>query len=176
MTSKYASLLFPPDRYHHIGPFRFPVYHDLVPGEARGMEEIARMQSKAMLNSLKLAKRIAKDKKITTKEAVDLLDNADTDTDQSSIVFDYPEELAACQESTVSPITERVEYVTLFLRYRGEAKLNSKEWESLSDWSKEDTEAMPSETVSEIFTLISWERNGWPVEGKSDPKTEETTE
>ena len=36
--SKYASLLFSPTEYHEIAPFRFPIYRDLVPGEAKGIE------------------------------------------------------------------------------------------------------------------------------------------
>ena len=51
------------------------MYHDLVPGEAKGIEEIGRKQSKSTFRSLKLAKRIAKDKEITTKEAIELLAN-----------------------------------------------------------------------------------------------------
>ena len=60
--SKYASLLFSPETYHEIGPFRFPVYKDLVPGEAKAMEELSRKQSRATFKSIQLAKKIGKDK------------------------------------------------------------------------------------------------------------------
>ena len=71
--SKYASLLFSPAEYHEIMPFRFPVYHDLVPGEAKGIEEMTRKQSKNTFKSIKVAQKIAKQRGITTKEAVELL-------------------------------------------------------------------------------------------------------
>ena len=36
----------------------------------------------------------------------------------------------------------------------------------LQDWTREDTLAMPSKLLSDIFDFINWERNGWPEEGK----------
>lgn len=160
--SKYASLLFSPEKYHAIGPFRFPVYNDLVPGESKGIEEVSRKQSKSTFRSIKLAQRIAKDKGITTKEAVELLSSASDETNQD-LLYDYASDLEELQKDTVGAVEQQIAFVTLFMRYRGEAKLpQAKTWEKLSDWDEDDTESMPHKVMEEIFTLLIWERDGWP--------------
>jgi hypothetical protein len=172
--SKYASLLFAPEEYHEIGPFRFPIYHDLVPGEAKGIEAINRKQAKSTFRSIKLAKRIAKDKGISTKEAVELLGS--TTEDNQELLYDYADELENMQLDTIGAVEQQIEFVTLFMRYRGEAKLpRSKDWQKLEDWTPADTEAIPTRLMEQIFELITWERDGWPsAEGNSpEPEDEE---
>ena len=167
MTSKYGSLLFTPEEYHEIAPFRFPIYHDLVPGEARGMEEISRVQSKNTFKSLKIAQKIAKAKGIPTKEAVDLLANLG-ESDDSEMIYEFAEELEDLQRDSMGDVSATVQFVTLFMRYRAEAQISGKKkWERLDDWTQEDTEAMPSKLMGQIFELMTWERDGWPTEGKS---------
>lgn len=159
---KYASILFSPSEYHEIGPFRFPIYHDLVPGESKGIEDISRRQSKSTFRSIKLAQRIAKDKGVSTKEALDLLTRAGDDEHQD-ILYDYAGDLEELQRETVGATEQQIAFVTLFMRYRGEAKLpRTKDWTRLEDWSDDDTEAMPSKLMQEVFTLLTWERDGWP--------------
>lgn len=158
--SKYSALLFRPEEFHEIGPFRFPVYHDLVPGEAKGMEEISRRQSKTTFKSIKLAQRVAKDKGITTKEAIELLGKiSDGDND---FVYEYAQELDELQADGVSAVEQRIAFVTLFMRYRGEAQISGNKWQKLPDWTEEDTENIPSIILNSIFELILWERDGWP--------------
>lgn len=170
--TKYASLLFPAETYHEIGPFRFPVYHDLVPGEAKGIEAISRKQSRSTFASIKLAQRIAKDKGITTKEAIDLL--GATSEENQDILYDYAAELEDLQKNSVGAVEQQVAFVTLFMQYRAEVKLpRSKEWQRVEDWSEGDTEAMPSKLMEEVFRLINWERDGWPEpEGKPPEEPE----
>jgi len=165
-SSKYAGLLFPVKEYHEIPPFRFPIYHDLVPGEAKEIEKLTREQSRSTYESIKLAKRVAKDKKIPVKEALDLLSSIKGDED-SEILYDYIDDLNALQKAGMSVTEQQVVFVTVFIRYRGEAQLgNKKTWEPLPDWTEVDTESIPSKVMGEIFQLILWERDGWP-EGKS---------
>ena len=166
--SKYSALLFKPDIYHEIGPFRFPIYHDLVPGEARGIEEVSRKQSKTTFKSIKLAQRIATDKGITTKEAVELLGKVGAE--DTELLYEYAQELEDLQQDNVGAVEQRIEFVTLFMRYRGEAKVEGSKWKQLSDWEQSDTENMPTKYLNSIFDLILWERDGWPkeTEGKSD--------
>jgi len=169
--SKYASLLFSPEEYHEIGPFRFPVYKDLVPGEAKAIEAITRKQSKATFRSIKLAQRIAKDKGITTKEAVELLSN--TTDDNQDLIYDYAGDLEEMQRDAVGAVEQQVAFVTLFMRYRGEAKLpKTKDWQKLSDWTEEDTEAIPTRLMEDIFQLIIWERDGWPTSEGNEAEPE----
>lgn len=172
--SKYASLLFAPEEYHQIGPFRFPIYHDLVPGEAKGIESISRKQSRSTFASIKLAQRIAKDKGISTKEAVELLGN--NDEDNQDMLYDYAAELEELQRSSVGAVETQIAFVTLFMKYRAEVKLpKSKDWQRVEDWSEVDTEAMPNKILEDVFKLISWERDGWPEpEAEGKPEEEQT--
>jgi len=172
--SKYASLLFAPEEYHEVGPFRFPVYHDLVPGEAKGIEALSRKQSRSTFASIKLAQRIAKDKGITTKEAIDLLGN--TTEENQDLLYDYASELEDLQRQSVGAVEQQIGFVTLFMQHRAEVKLpKAKDWQRVEDWSETDTEAMPTKIMEEVFRLITWERDGWPqpaTEGKSEEEQE----
>ena len=166
--SKYSSLLFSPSEFHEIAPFRFPVYHDLVPGEAKGIEDITRNQSRSTFKSIKIAQRIAKQKGITTKEAVELLSSLG-EGDNEEAVFEFAEELEELNHDAVGNVETQVSFVTLFMKYRAEAQLNGKrKWEKLSDWTQEDTESMPTSVMNEIFQLILWERDGWPKVGNAE--------
>lgn len=159
--SKYASILFSPEKYHEIGPFRFPVYNDLVPGEAKGIEALSRKQSRSTFASIKLAQRIAKDRDITTKEAIELLSN--TNEENQDVLYEYASELEEMQRNSIGAVEQQVAFVTLFMQYRAEVKLpKAKDWERVSDWSEADTEAMPTKLMEEVFQLITWERDGWP--------------
>jgi len=170
--SKYASLLFSPEDYHQIGPFRFPIYHDLVPGEAKGIEGISRKQAKSTFRSIKLAQRIAKDRGISTKEALDILGNQSEDT--QDLLLDYATELEELQRDAVGAVEQQIGFVTLFMRYRAEAKLpKGKDWQKLEDWTEADTEAIPTKLMEEVFQLIIWERDGWPTaEGNEEEEQE----
>ena len=163
--SKYSSLFFKEKEYYTIEPFRFPIYKDLVAGEAEGVEAIARKQAQNTYSLLKIAKAVAKKKKIGVKEALDLLSNADTEND---LVYEYAEEMAEIQRDSATVSEQQIEMVTLFLRYRGEVQdLDGKsEWTLLPDWTREDTLSVPSKLMNDIFEFINWERNGWPKEGK----------
>lgn len=174
--SKYASLLFAPDKYHEIGPFRFPVYNDLVPGEAKGVEAISRKQSRSTFASIKLAQRIAQDKGITTREAVDLLSS--TNEENQEILYDYATELEEMQRNSIGAVEQQVAFVTLFMQHRAEVRMpKSKDWQKMPDWSEADTEAMPTKLMEEIFQMITWERDGWPqTEGKLRLPTEDDQE
>lgn len=171
--SKYASLLFAPERYHEIGPFRFPIYHDLVPGEARQIEEISKKQSRSTFKSIKFAQRIAKDKQITVKEAFELLSQGFNEQDE--LIYEYADEFERLQQETAGAVETQVKFVTVFMRFRGEVRLpRSKDWQKLEDWTENDTEEMPTKLLEEVFQLITWERDGWP-EGDGSGKAETAT-
>ena len=160
--SKYSNLFFQEKEYHEISPFRFPIYEDLVAGEAEGVEAIARNQAQNTYTLLKIAKQVSKKKKISVKEALDILSDTENDNE---VIYDYAEELAEVQRGGSTVAEQQIEMVTLFLKYRGELQ-NDGEWTSVPDWSREDTLSIPSKIMSEVFEFISWERNGWPEEGK----------
>ena len=163
--SKYSSLFFKEKEYYEIPPFRFPIYEDLVAGEAEGVESIARKQAQNTYSLIKIAKSVAKKKKIAVKDALDLLSSADPDND---LVYEYAEEMAEVQRDSITVAEQQIEMVTLFIRYRGELQdLEGKlGWMLTSDWTREDTLSMPNKLLNDIFDFINWERNGWPEEGK----------
>lgn len=162
--SKYTGLLFAAEEYWPIGPFRFPIYKDLVPGEAKGIEAVARQQSKSTYASLKLAQRIAKDKGIGVKEAVDMMSTANSD-DNQELLYSYAEELENLTNSGISQVEQMTGFATLCLKYRGEVKLpRAKEWTKTDDWTPEDTNQIPTKILEQIYNFVLWERDGWPDE------------
>lgn len=174
--SKYGTLLFPtPSEFHEIGPFRFPIHKELLPGELIGLERIDKQQSKATLAQMKLVRRIAVDKEITPKEAQDLLSNMSDDAN-GDILYQYIEEFQEVQNAGISPTQTQLAYVTLVMQYRGQAKLpKSRDWTLTRDWTTEDTEQIPSGMRREIYQFILWERDGWP-EPEGKPEEAETPE
>lgn len=166
--SKYASLLFAPEEYYEIGPFRFPIYHDLVPGEARGLERLSKKESRHTFNSIKLAKKIADDKGITTKAAVELL--SETGEDKQEIFYEYATELEELQVASVGVVDAKIDKATLLIQFRGEVKTNkSKDWQKVEDWTEADTEKIPGKLLDKIVEFMEWERTEWPSsEGNED--------
>lgn len=159
--SKYASLLFAPEEYYEIGPFRFPIYHDLVPGEARGLERLSKKESRHTFNSIKLAQKIAKDKGVTTKEAVELL--SEVSGDNQDIFYEYAAELEELQAASVGVVDAKIDKATLLLQFRGEVKTNkSKDWQKVEDWTEADTEKIPGKLLDKIVEFMEWERDEWP--------------
>jgi len=160
--SKYSNLFFSDKEYYEILPFRFPIYKDLVAGEAEGVESIARDQAQNTYTLLKIAKQLSKKKKISVKDALDILSDADSDNE---VIYDYAEELAEVQRKGSTVAEQEIEMVTLFIKFRGEVEQGA-DWKAVSDWTREDTLAMPTKLMSDVFEFVNWERNGWPEEGK----------
>ena len=170
--SKYTALLFKTEEYHVVGPFRFPIYKDLVPGEAKGIERMARQQSKSTYASLKLAQKIAKDKAIPVQEAVDLMSKAN-DKDNQELLYAYAEDLEQLTSGGISQTEQIADFATLCLQYRGEVKLpNEKNWQKTDDWTSDDTNLVPTKVLQEIYDFMLWERDGWP-EADEAVKTDE---
>lgn len=161
--SKYSSLFFQEKEYHSIGPFRFPIYEDLVAGEAEGVESIARKQAQNTYTLLKIAKALSKKKKISVKAALEILSDTESDNE---VLYEYAEELADIQRDSATVAEQQIEMTTLFMRFRGEVEDAEQGWLTVPDWSREDTLSVPSKILSAVFEFINWERNGWPKEGK----------
>ena len=160
--SKYSKIFFGKKEYYDIEPFRFPVYKDLVAGEIEGIEEVARKQAKNTYALLKIAKDVAVKQDIPVQDALDAL--SDVNSNQE-LLYDYVEELAEIQTQGQSMSEQKIQTVSLFMRYRAELKDKSK-WVQVPDWEEADTREMPSRLLDEIYEFVDWERNGWPVEGE----------
>ena len=162
--SKYSKIFFGKKEYYDIEPFRFPVYKDLVAGEIEGIEEVARKQAKNTYALLKIAKDVAVKQDIPVQDALDAL--SDVNSNQE-LLYDYVEELAEIQTQGQSISEQKIQTVSLFMRYRAELKEKSK-WIQVPDWEEADTREMPSRLLDEIYEFVDWERNGWPVEGEEE--------
>tara|TARA_B100000925_G_scaffold241669_1_gene190964 strand:- start:3767 stop:4273 length:507 start_codon:yes stop_codon:yes gene_type:complete len=162
--SKYSKIFFGKKEYYDIEPFRFPVYKDLVAGEIEGIEEVARKQAKNTYALLKIAKDVAVKQDIPVQDALDAL--SDVNSNQE-LLYDYVEELAEIQTQGQSVSEQKIQTVSLFMRYRAELKDKSK-WVQVPDWEEADTREMPSRLLDEIYEFVDWERNGWPVEGAEE--------
>lgn len=173
--TRYSSLLFDTQEYHRIGPFRFPVYHDLLPGEVRAIEEVNRKNAKASYQTLKLARTIANKRGIRPSEAVKLLSSLSDDKDQD-LIFEFADELEENQRNSVSEVEQQAAAVTVFMQRRAEVAFPGApdDWKKTSDWTDADTDTMPTKMMQDVYALISWEREGWPTpedaEGKEPAK------
>lgn len=166
--TRYTSLLFKSQEYHHVGPFRFPIYKDLLPGEVRALEAINRDNAKATFQTLKLAKAIAKKRGIRPSEAVELLNDLGSDTDKD-LIFEFADELEENQRNGLSLVEQQAASVTAFMQFRGEASFpeDPDTWTKTSDWTEADTDLMPTKMMQDVFNLITWEREGWPKAGNA---------
>lgn len=161
--TRYTSLLFKTQEYHRIGPFRFPIYKDLLPGEVRALEEVNRSNAKATFQTLKLAKSIAAKRGLKPSEAVALLGNLGSE-DNQDLVFEFADELEESQRTGITVVEQQAATVTAFMKYRAEAAFpeNPDLWEKTTDWTSSDTDMMPTAMMQEVFDFITWERDGWP--------------
>ena len=165
--SKYSKVFFGKKEYYDIAPFRFPIYKDLVAGEIEGIEAVARKQAKNTYALLKIARDVAEKQDIPVQDALDAL--SDVNSNQE-LLYDYVQELSEIQSGGQSISEQKIETVTLFMKYRAEYKERGK-WVTLSDWDIEDTREMPSRLLEESYAFVEWERNGWP-----EDSTEEASE
>lgn len=177
--SRYTSLLFNTTEYHHIGPFRFPIYKDLLPGEAKAIEATNRAHAKDSFQSLKLVRTIAKKRGIKPSEAVALLGKLG-ESDNNELVFEFADELEENQRTGVSLVEQQAAMVTVFMQYRAEASFpaSPETWQKTTDWNERDTDMMPTKMMQEIVNFITWERDGWPKSGATEgnePAPKETT-
>lgn len=159
----YASVLFPAVRYAEVGPFRFPIYEALLPGENRAFHALNMKQTQGSYKSIKLAQKIAKDLKITTKEALDKL-SAGKDPANEDMLYNYVEELAEMQNNTMSDEEKEEAYAFIFIQQRGEFSMPGvKDPIPGSKWTQEDMNRTPSTLISAIYKLVLCERDGWPT-------------
>lgn len=163
-TSKYSQLLFKADEYVNIGPFRFPIFNDLTPGEARKIEELRKRNTEMLKATLQLAKKIAEEKGISTGKAYELLGNITAASgEDKELVYGYIDEMQRINDAQPSDLDDLAEYCTVVIQMRGELQDTSKpglQYIPLSDWTREDTDGVPRATLREIQDYMIREMNG----------------
>jgi hypothetical protein len=170
MSKFNKGLLFPVDEYHEIGPFRFPIHNDLIPAEVNQIAAIEKEYSKGSYASMRLAKQIAKDRNISNKEAVELLQNAGG-ADSDSIVYDYIDQIQALNDAQEETTAKLQAYALMLLQYRGQVKNpETGEWESTENWTQEDTNIIPTKLLNSMLQFVLWERDGWPKGNEGNDK------
>lgn len=175
MSSKYSKLFFASQEYHHVGPFRFPIYRELTAGEAELLEDINRRDAKNSLRTLRLARRLQKDFALETLEAaIDLMMTGDRE--ELKKLEPYQDELDAINTGSTNSYTTLKEIATAFIRFRAELEINKAEgWKPVPDWTTADTDAVPRTLLNEIFEFVKYERDGWPTAGNEEKVPTEST-
>jgi hypothetical protein len=170
MSKFNKALLFPIDEYHEIGPFRFPIHNDLIPAEVKQIAAIEKQYSKGSYDSMRLAKQIAKDRNISNREAVELLQNVGG-AESDSVVYDYIDQIQALNDAQEDTTAKLQAYALVLLQFRGQVKNpETGEWESTEDWTVEDTNTIPTKLLNSMFQFVLWERDGWPKADEGNDK------
>lgn len=157
--SKYSSILFGAESYEEIGPFRFPVWGELAPGEIRAIEELTRKETQSTFYSLKLAHKIATQENISEDEALKILGNLG-DEKYKHYVYEYAEDLDLIQGASMTDLAKKIEYVSIFMKFRGEVKLTpDSEYIKTRDWTVNDTERIPGDMLQSIYDFCIRERD-----------------
>lgn len=159
--------LFSPDKYHEIGPFRFPIYEDLTPKESKALNALVKKQSQSTVAAVQLARRVAQEKGKTVKQVMDAFQSL-RDPEHEELLYDYFDEVQALNADE----SQREDICTLVFQMRGELKNpETGEYSRLSDWTSENTDEVPSKLLTEVFQYIMYERDGWPTPGKPEDKS-----
>lgn len=154
--------LFPADEFHFIGPFRFPVYNDVNPGEARAIRKVMTEQAEGTTEAFALASRIAKDKGIKVHIAMQKLQNL-RNPENEDLLYEYFDEVNKLSPASAVGNIQRDKVCTVVMQLRGELKdPETNTYTRTTEWSAEDTDVVPSKMLDQIFEYIMWEQNGWP--------------
>lgn len=144
--------------------------------ESIEQEEISRAQSQATIRAVQLAKRIAMAKGIELDEAFGLLQGG-AGMSEMELLGDFTEETLSMLNSGTSVELGNAKLVTAFLRCRGEALVGD-QWQTVSDWSMEDTKLMDRPTIARAleFIMSEQETEAGEAKAKKAPKTSQRKE
>lgn len=154
--SKYSDffLLSSPD-YEKIGEkLRLRKYGSWLAEEAWLREKQNQKRAQFTLQTIQLARRIAKERDMPEEDVFQLLQNESAE--RAEIFAEYSEEVTKLMGVLPSGKEQFEELVTLFFRNRGEVNIDKK-WESTEDWSKEDTNKLPQAFLQQIEAFMAAE-------------------
>lgn len=165
--SKYSEFfLLSSAEYEQIGEkLRLRKYGSWLAEEAWLREKQNQKRAQFTLRTIQLARRIAKEKGMPEEEVFQLLQSESTE--RTEIFSEFSEETSQLMDLLPSGKEQFEELVTLFFRNRGEVNIGKK-WQTVEDWSKEDTNKLPKVYLEKIEAFMTAE------EGLTD--SEETEE
>lgn len=177
--SKYSFLLQGKEcEYFELLPnLRLRKHDGWLVAESIEQEEISRAQSQATIRAVQLAKRIATAKGIELDEAFGLLQGG-TGLSEMELLGDFTEETLSMLNSGTSVEVGNAKLVTAFMRCRGEAFIDD-QWQSVDDWSMEDTKGMDLATIARAIEFIMAEQeagNGGAKAKKGSKTTRQEAE
>lgn len=132
--------------------------------EAIEQEELSKAQSQATIRAVQLAKRIATVKGVALDEAFALLQGGGG-LSEMDLLGDFTEETLSMLNSSTSMEINNAKLVTTFMRCRGEGMIDG-EWQSLEDWSMEDTKSMGKAMITKAMEFILEEQQADSGEGE----------
>jgi hypothetical protein len=164
--SKYSEffLLSSPEYCELNEKLRLRSYKSWLTEEVWCREAQNKKKAKFSLEVIRLARKIAKAKSIAEDEAFQLLQS--NGEDREELLQEFGDEVNEIMELAPSNREQFEELVTLFFKNRGEV-LEGKKWTSTSDWSKEDTQMLPSNILSSIEAFIA-EEEGYGEESSEE--------
>jgi len=165
--SKYSFLLQGKElEYFELLPnIRLRKHGGWLVAESIEQEEISRAQSQATIRAVQLAKRIATSKGIELEEAFALLQGGGN-LSEMELLGDFTEETLSMLNSGTSMELGNAKLVTAFIRCRGEALIDD-DWQTVEDWSMEDTKGMDRPTIAKAIEFIMSEQE---AENQEAPK------
>ena len=156
--SKYSFLLHSeePEYFELLPALRLKKHGGWLVAEAIEQEEISRTQSQATIRAVQLAKRIAETKGIPLDEAFEALQGGAGFT-ETELLSDFTEETLAMLTGSGSVEYGNARLVTTFIRSRGEGLVEG-QWQSVEDWSIEDTKNMGRKLIGKMLEFIAEEQ------------------
>jgi hypothetical protein len=169
--SKYSEFfLVGSPEYEQIGDkLRLRKYGSWLAEEAWLREKQNQKRAQFTLQTIQLARRIAKEKGIEQEDVFQLLQS---DSPERAEVFsEYSEDTSRLMTYLPSGREQFEDLVTLFFRNRGEVNVGKK-WQATEDWGKEDTNKLPEAYLRQIEAFMSAEEGRRDDDGEGAEEDE----
>ena len=154
--SKYSDFfLIGSPQYVELGDkLRLRSYGSWLAEEVWCREKQNKKRAQFTLEVIRLARKVAKAKDISEDEAFVLLQA--NDEDRGELFAEFSEDVDRLMTLSPSSQDQTEELVTIFFRNRGEV-LDGKKWTATKDWSKEDTQKLPSMMMEQVEAFMQKE-------------------
>lgn len=156
--SKYSDffLLTSPE-YEELGDkLRLRKYGSWLAEEAWLREKQSQQRAQFTLQTIHLARRIARAKNISEEDAFQLLQGSSAE--RTELFAEYSEDTVKLLDSLPSGKEQFEELVTVFFRNRGEVD-TGKKWQATEDWTKEDTNKLPEPYLRQVEAFMAAEES-----------------